>query len=120
MTTEFEQQLNADTGVWNGGYWKREYREDGSLMATFSVAGRRAVVRADAVYLITHDDQVDASFTGSFDGHEFVKGVAPLPPGIVDDRTKRERLAALRAKGWASLTVIEQAEANALRFDLGQ
>ena len=41
---------------------------------------------------------------------------APVPDPL---QPKRDRLAALRAKGWANLTLVERDEANALRFDLG-
>lgn len=45
---------------------------------------------------------------------------APRPPEPPDPlRPKRERLAALRVKGWAALTLAEKEEARALRFDLG-
>lgn len=34
--------------------------------------------------------------------------------------TKTNRLSALRAKGWANLTLVERNEARALAFDLGE
>ncbi len=44
----------------------------------------------------------------------------PAPPAPADPLApKRERIGVLRAKGWAQLTLVEQAEARALAFDLG-
>lgn len=42
---------------------------------------------------------------------------AATPPDA--DQEKRDRLRALRTKGWAALTDPEKVEAQSLRFDLG-
>lgn len=43
----------------------------------------------------------------------------PLTPEQLAFRAKRDEYDALRAKGWDSLTDVEKARAQTLRFDLG-
>ena len=73
----------------------------------------------------TNQSAIDAFWANlPADREALDKATNPRPPDrpAVPDpqQPKRDRLAALRAKGWTSLTVTEQAEARALAFDLGE